>query len=202
MSLGLRGETIISQWIHPSMPPSCPGAPWATPNTRTLQPSLGWNPAARPLSPPWSLRGAAGSDSSYRASIQSEIKPWWENTDLDGQTDRWMEGQWCRYMETWRTGMSRPSGGGGTSTGTGRWIDSGRVSLDNGTFLNFIKLPGSSSRIWVPAFGPSNLSRFCEKGTCGRGDWPIQQLLAQQTHKHTPEGSSAATKTPSRVLLE
>lgn len=112
MSLGLRGETIISQWIHPSMPPSCPGAPWATPNARTLQPSLGWNPAARPLSPPWSLRGAAGSDSSYRASIQSEIKPWWENTDLDGQTDRWMEGQWCRYMETWRTGRSRPSGGG------------------------------------------------------------------------------------------
>lgn len=36
MSLCLRGNTIISQWIHPSILPSCPEAPQATPNPRTL----------------------------------------------------------------------------------------------------------------------------------------------------------------------
>lgn len=118
MSLCLRGNTIISQRIHPSVPPSCPGAPRATPNPRTLHPPWDETWPRAPLSPPWSLHGAAGFDSSYRASIQPEIKPWWENTGLDRQID----GSTSSGVDTWWAGeLMHPDQVEGTlktSTGT------------------------------------------------------------------------------------
>lgn len=83
------------QSVDPPIRPSImPRGTRATPNPRTLHPPWDETWPHAPLSPPWSLRGAAGFDSSYRASIQPEIKPWWENTGLDRQTDRWIYRQW------------------------------------------------------------------------------------------------------------
>lgn len=110
---------------HQSLgPPICPFLPRAPPAhswTQNTVASLGRNPAARPFSPPWSLRRAASFDSSYRASIQPEIKPWWENTGLDVQIDRRMKRQWCRHC-TW--GMMIGPGWENKRTSTGRrWME-------------------------------------------------------------------------------
>lgn len=90
MSLCLRGKTIII--MDPPIRPSivAPGA-LLTPEHCTL-PGMKPGCATPPPHPPWSLCGAAGFDSSYRASIQPEIKPWWENTGLDGQTGMQIHG--------------------------------------------------------------------------------------------------------------
>lgn len=160
--------------------------PWD--ETRPRAPSPHPGASVEPLA----LTHLTGRRFSLKSNPGERIQTW-----MDRQIDGWKDSD----ADTWRPEERACRGqvGGGGDIYRDRRMN--RVSLDNGTFLNSIKLPGSSLRIPVAAFGPSNLSRFCEKGTCGRRDWPIQQLLSQQTHKHTPEGSSAATRTPSRVLL-
>lgn len=93
MSQGLRGETIISQWIHPSIPPSCPGAPWATPYARTPHPPRDetW-PCAPSPHPGASVEPLAqtrltGRRFSLKSNPGERIQSW-----MDGRIDGWKDG--------------------------------------------------------------------------------------------------------------
>lgn len=92
MSLCLRGNTIISQWIHPSVPPSCPGAPRATPNPRTLHPPRDetWPRAPSPLpgasAEPLASTRLTGRRFSLKSNPGERTQAWMDG-QIDGSTD-------------------------------------------------------------------------------------------------------------------
>lgn len=186
MSLSLRGETIISQWIHPSVPPSCPGAPWASPNARTLHPP--WDetwPCAPSPHPgasvePLALTRLTGRWFSLKSNPGERIQSW-----MDRQIDGWKHGD----ADTWRSGERAYRG---QVEGTRRRLrGQGSASLwrmdpklDH-TWLNVSLAPTGMS-------GSSKLQIWHRTGA-GRGargtrDCSTHQLLFQcntQTHFHT-----------------
>lgn len=93
MSLCLRGEAIISEWIRPSVPPPCSGAPRATPNPGTLHPP--WDETW--LCAPSSLPGASveplastrltGRQFSLKSNPGERTQAWTDK-QIDGWTDR------------------------------------------------------------------------------------------------------------------
>jgi len=92
MSLCPRGNTIISQWIHPSILPSCPGAPRATPKPRTLHPPWDetWPHAPFPLPGASKEPLASTRLTGRRFSLKSnpgERTQAWTARQIDGSTD-------------------------------------------------------------------------------------------------------------------
>lgn len=98
MSPCLRGNAIISQWIHPSVPPSCPRAPQATPNPRTLHPPWDetWPPAPSPLPgasmEPLASTRLTGRRFSLKSNPGERTQAW-----MDGQIDGWTDSS----VDTW-----------------------------------------------------------------------------------------------------
>lgn len=109
MSLCLRGNAIISQWIHPSVPPRCPGAPQATANPGTRQPPQDetWPRAPSPLPGASAEPLASTRLTGRRFSLKSnpgERTQAWANRRMDGRTDSGVDAQGAGETLTSRPG--------------------------------------------------------------------------------------------------
>lgn len=152
---------------------------------------MGWNLAARLLSPPWSLLGAADFDSSYRASIQPEIKPWWESTYLDRQTDRWIHRQSGGYVRSGCADPSRPSKKRTRRCPRGQTIVNRSGKLVNflrddsfATFLTLIKTGGLRVS-FLFFFCNQNLEIWYKTELWEERSVSVYHLLLQHENTHT-----------------